>query len=118
MADKQTEVPKITPVELIKKNNPLIKNIEKISAKWSKRWPHIAQPWPVEGTLNPGVINTIQVLASTHKKKGRAGRIQQEKRTFELGVLELFKVEGQKLLQAKRRNKVTTLKIWDRMQRK
>ena len=54
---------------------------------------------------NPDVINTIQVLASTHKahkKKGRAGRIQQEKRRFELGVLELFKNEGQKLLQAKK----------------
>ena len=33
MADKQNEVPKVTPVELIKKNHPLI---EKISRKFQQ----------------------------------------------------------------------------------
>ncbi len=53
-----------TPVD-VQKNNPLVKDIAKISKKWSKRWPKIDQPWPVEGTLNPDIIKIIQVLVST-----------------------------------------------------
>ena len=56
-----------TPVEVAQKNNPLVKNIAKMSEKWSKHWPDIDQPWPVEGTLNPDVIKTMQVLVSTYK---------------------------------------------------
>ncbi|XP_049338481.1 uncharacterized protein LOC111191565 [Astyanax mexicanus] len=93
----------ITPVDVVKKNNPLIKGIKKISGKWNKRWPDIEKPWPVEGTLNPDVIKVIQVLVTTYKaneKKGKKGEKRKEKREMELGVLQLFEQEGQKLLKA------------------
>ncbi|XP_075943359.1 uncharacterized protein LOC142946133 [Anarhichas minor] len=107
MGKKNTKNPKvITPVEVVQKNNPLIRgiaNIAKISEKWHKRWPEIDQPWPVEGTLNPDVIKIMLVLVSTYKaeqKKGKKGRKRKEKRQVELGILQLFENEGQKLIKA------------------
>ncbi|XP_074493132.1 uncharacterized protein LOC141768728 [Sebastes fasciatus] len=107
MGKKNTKNPKvITPVEIVQKNNPLIRgiaNIAKISEKWHKRWPEIDQPWPMEGTLNPDVIKIMLVLVSTYKaeqKKGRKGRKRKEKRQVELGILQLFEDEGQKLIKA------------------
>lgn len=50
-----------TPVDVVQKSNPLIKEIAQVSKKWHKRWPKIDQPWPVEGTLNLKVIKTLQV---------------------------------------------------------
>ncbi|XP_034444013.1 uncharacterized protein LOC117763175 [Hippoglossus hippoglossus] len=107
MGKKGTKSPKvITPVDVVQKNNPLVKgiaNIAKISEKWHKRWPEIDQPWPVEGTLNPDVIIIMQVLVSTYKaeqKKGKKGEKRKEKRQVELGILQLFENEGQKLIKA------------------
>ncbi|KAI4874041.1 hypothetical protein NFI96_008902 [Prochilodus magdalenae] len=63
----------------------------------------IDQPWPMEGTLNPDVIKTIQVLVATYKaseKTGRKGEKRKEKRRVELGILQLFEDEGQKLIKA------------------
>ena len=107
MGKKNTKNPKvITPVEIVQKNNPLIRgiaNIAKISEKWHKRWPEIDQPWPIEGTLNPDVIKIMLVLVSTYKaeqKKGKKGRKRKEKRQVELGILQLFDDEGQKLIKA------------------
>ena len=93
----------ITPVDIVQKNNPLIKGIGivKLSEKWHKRWPDIDQPWPVQGTLNPDVIKIMQVLVSTYKanqKKGKKGAKRKEKRQVELGILQLFENEGQKLI--------------------
>ena len=93
----------ITPVDVVKKNNPLIKGIARVSRKWYKRCPDIDQPWPMEGTLNPDVIKTIQVLVATYKaseKTGRKGEKRKEKRRVELGILQLFEDEGQKLIKA------------------
>ncbi|KAI4881961.1 hypothetical protein NFI96_008338 [Prochilodus magdalenae] len=77
--------------------------IARVSGKWYKRWPDIDQPWPMEGTLNPDVIKTIQVLVATYKaseKTGRKGEKRKEKRRVELGILQLFEDEGQKLIKA------------------
>ena len=90
-----------TPVEIVERNNPLVKGIGKISRKWNKRWAEIEQPWPPEGTFDPEVIRTLEVLIKTYKaeqKKGRKGQTRKEKRDIELAVLELFNQEGQKLL--------------------
>ena len=107
MGKKDSKSPKvITPVDVVQKNNPLVKgiaNIERISEKWHKRWPEIDQPWPVEGTLNPDVIIIMQVLVSTYKaeqKKGKKGQKRKEKRQVQLGILQLFENEGQKLIKA------------------
>jgi len=107
MGRKDTKDPKVsTPVDVVQKNNPLVSgiaNIAKISEKWSKRWPQIDQPWPMEGTLNPDVIKVMQVLVSTYKagqKKGTKGERRKEKRLVELGILQLFEEEGQKLIKA------------------
>ncbi|KAI3367262.1 hypothetical protein L3Q82_008149 [Scortum barcoo] len=86
-------------------------SIEKISRNWHKRWPEIDQPWLVEGTLNSEVIKTIRVLVSTYKaeqRNGKKGQRRKEKRQTELGVLELFEKEGQKLLKASK-NKMEKL---------
>lgn len=102
MTKKDVKTPGgVTPVDVVQKNNPLIKDISKMSKKWNKRWPDIDQPWPVEGTLNPDVIKTMQVLVSTYKadqKKGKKGEDRKEKRQVELGILKLFEQEGQKLV--------------------
>ncbi|KAI3359198.1 hypothetical protein L3Q82_002727 [Scortum barcoo] len=93
----------VTPVEVVQKNNCLVKNIAKISEKWHKRWPNIEQPWPVEGTLNPDVVKTMKALVSTYKadqKKGKKGEKRKEKRQMELGILQLFEEEGQRLIEA------------------
>ncbi|KAM3624267.1 uncharacterized protein V6R79_021278 [Siganus canaliculatus] len=90
-----------TPVAIVEKRNPLIKGIAKFSTKWNKRWAEIDQPWPPEGTFDPEVIKTLQVLISTYKaeqKKGKQGQRRKEKRDMETAVLELFNQEGQKLL--------------------
>ena len=106
MTKKNIEIPNpevITPVDVVQKSNPLIKGIAKMSEKWHKRWPEIDQPWPVEGTLNPDVIKTMQVLVSTYKagqKKGKKGEQCKKKRQTELGILKLFENEGQKRLKA------------------
>ena len=55
------------------------------------------------GTLDPDVIKTMQALVSTYKvvqKKGKKGQKRKEKRQIELGILQLFENEGQKLLKA------------------
>ena len=93
----------ITSVDIVKKNNPLIKGITRMSEKWHKRWPEIDQPWPMEGTFNPDVIKTIQELVSTYKadqKRGRKGLKRKEKRQTELEILQLFENEGRKLIKA------------------
>ena len=98
----------ITPVDVVQKTNPLVKDIAKLSGKWHKRWPDIDQPWPVEGTLNPDVIKAMQVLVSTYKadqKKGKKGEKRKEKRQIELGILELFENEGQKLIKVAKDNR-------------
>lgn len=107
MGKNVTKEPKVsTPVDVVQKNNPLVSgiaNIAKISKKWSKRWPQVDQPWPKEGTLNPDVINVMKVLVSTYKageKKGTKGGRRKEKRLVELGILQLFEEEGQKLRNA------------------
>lgn len=90
----------LTPIDVVQKNNPLIKGISKASKKWNKRWPDIERPWPVEGTLNADVINTINILISTYKtneKKGKKGKVRAKKRQTELAILQLFEDEGQKL---------------------
>ena len=89
----------ITPAEVVRQNNPLITGVTEMSEKWHKRWSEIDRPWPVEGTFNPDVIKTLQVLVSTYKvseKKGRKGKKRKEKRQRELGILQLFEEEGQK----------------------
>ncbi|CAJ1053460.1 uncharacterized protein LOC118470224 isoform X1 [Xyrichtys novacula] len=98
----------ITPVDVVIKSNPLVMGIEKLSKKWSKRWPDIDQPWRVEGTLNPEVVTTMHVLVSTYKaeqKKGKKGKKRQEKRQRELNILHLFEQEGQKMLKADKERK-------------
>lgn len=90
----------LTPIDLVQKNNPLVKGITEVSKKWNKHWPDIERPWPVEGTLNPDVIKAISVLITAHKakeKKGKQGKSQTEKRQTELEMLQLFEDEGQKL---------------------
>lgn len=90
-----------TPVAIVEKNNPLIKGVGKTSQKWNKRWADIDQPWPIEGTFDPEVIKTMEVLINTYEagqKTGRKGQRRQEKRSMEAGILELFNREGQKLL--------------------
>ncbi len=66
----------------------------------------------MEGTFNPDVIKTLQVLMTTYKaeqKKGKRGQERKKKRQMELGILDLFEREGQKLLKASReeREKLT-----------
>ncbi|XP_054862101.1 uncharacterized protein LOC118471119 [Amphiprion ocellaris] len=93
----------ITPVDVVQRNNLLVEGIAEMSGKWSKRWPDVDRPWPVQGTLNPDVIETMQVLVSTHEagqKRGKKGWRCMEKRRMELGMLKLFENEGQKLLKA------------------
>ncbi|KAI3360411.1 hypothetical protein L3Q82_002252 [Scortum barcoo] len=63
----------------------------------------VSGPWPVEGTLNPDVVKTMKVLVSTYKadqKKGKKGEKRKEKRQMELGILQLFEEEGQRLIEA------------------
>ncbi|XP_062255091.1 uncharacterized protein LOC133964835 [Platichthys flesus] len=102
MGKKENKSPKvITPVDVVQKNNPLVKGIAKISEKWHERWANIERPWPVEGTMNPDVIRIMRVLVSTYKaaqKIGKKGR--REKKQVELGILQLFEIEGQKLIKA------------------
>ena len=89
-----------TPVGIVQHNNPLFNSISKISKRWNKRWPDIDQPWPQDGTFDPEVIRTMQVLVRTYKagqKTGKKGRVRKEKRELEVAVLELFLKEGQKL---------------------
>ena len=90
MPKKDTKV--ITPVDIVVKNNPLIRDVEHISRKWHKRWSDIDLPWPRNGTFNPEVIKTLQVLVSTYKtdeKTGKKGLKRKSKRQLELGILEL-----------------------------
>ena len=100
MGKKDTKSPKvITPVDVVEKNNPLIKGIAKISEKWNKRWSQIDRPWPVEGTMNPDVIRIMRVLVSTYKaaqKRGKKGQARKAKRQIELDILQLFENEGQR----------------------
>ena len=108
MSPRTTRV--TTPVDVVQKTNPLIKGIAEVSRKWHKRWPDIDQPWPVEGTLNLEVIKTMQVLVSTYKtkeNKGGKGQKRREKRRTELGILELFKHEGQKWIMTSKAKKET-----------
>ncbi|KAF0039021.1 hypothetical protein F2P81_009505 [Scophthalmus maximus] len=109
MPKKDSTIRKVTtPVDVVKKNNPLVCDIAKLSGKWHKRWPDIEQPWPVEGTLNPDVNKTMQVLVSTYKvnqKKGKKGEKHREKRQIELDILQLFENEGQKLIKAAKDNR-------------
>lgn len=73
---------RMTPMEVVQKNNPLIKGLSEASKKWNKRWPDIEQPWPVEGTLNPDVIQTISTLVTAYKaneKKGKRVSLVQKK---------------------------------------
>ena len=92
----------LTPVERLEKCYPLIgsKGIREISLKWNKRWPHIDQPWPEEGTFDPEVIKTLQVLIDVHeanKKTGKKGEKRKEKRNRETAFLALFDKVGQKI---------------------
>ena len=99
MPKKDTNV--ITPVDIVIKNNPLVRDVENISKKWHKRWPNIELPWPLKGTFNPEVIKTLRVLVSTYKtdqRKGNKGLKRQSKRQLELGILELFSNEAQRIL--------------------
>ncbi|KAI3356026.1 hypothetical protein L3Q82_017298 [Scortum barcoo] len=57
----------------------------------------------VHWTLNPDVVKTMKVLVSTYKadqKKGKKGEERREKRQMELGILQLFEEEGQRLIEA------------------
>ncbi len=92
----------VTPLEIVQRNNPLITDIARVSKKWQKRWPKIDCPWPVEGTFNPEVIKTIQVLVSAYKKKGRESEKCKQKRQMELDVLQLFERESHKWAKAKK----------------
>ena len=87
MPEKDTKPPtEITPVDVVLKNNPLVKDISETSKKWSRRWQHISQPWPEAGTFNPTVIHNIQVLVSAHKadqKKGKKGKKNTKRRDKE-----------------------------------
>lgn len=93
----------ITPVEIVQRNNPLLKGVLTVSTKWHKRWPDIDQPWPLEGTFNPEVIETMRVLVDTYKaneRKGKKGEKRKEKRQMELGILRLFEVERENWLKS------------------
>lgn len=60
MSKIESKTPKsMTPVYVVQKNNPLVRGLAEASKKWNKRWPDIERPWPVEGTLNPDVIQSI-----------------------------------------------------------
>jgi len=103
----------ITPIEVVQKNNPLIGGITRISEKWYKRWSKIDKPWPVEGTFNPDVIKTIQVLISTYKvneMKGKNGDKRKLKRETELAILQLFEKEGQRWIKSARDSAEKTLR--------
>lgn len=81
MSKKDTNnIKVITPVDIVQKNNPLVKDIAKVSRKWHKRWSEIEQPWPLEGTLNPEVLKTMQVLVSSYKAKQTKGRMSRNKK--------------------------------------
>lgn len=76
-----------------RKRNPLVGDLLKVMKKWHKRWPNIAQPWPLEGTFNPEVIETMRGLVAAYKvneSRGGKGVKRQEKTEIELGVLQLF----------------------------
>ena len=94
-----------TPVSVVQRHNPLVKHIARYSVKWHRRWQEIECPWPIDGTFDPEVIKTLQVLISAYKaeqKTGRRGIARREKREKELGILDLFFQEGQKLSKAYR----------------
>lgn len=98
----------ITPVEVVQKNNPLIRGIVEMSEKWHKHWSDIDQPWPVVGTFNPDVIKTMKVLVSTYKtgeKAGKKGEKRKQKRQMELEMLQLFEIEGQQWSRARKEEK-------------
>ena len=78
--DRTTKV--VTPIDVVQRSNPLVKGLPEASKKWNKRWPDIERPWPVEGTFNSDVIQTIRVLVTTYKaseKKGRKGKKLRER---------------------------------------
>ncbi|XP_037622966.1 uncharacterized protein LOC119486724 [Sebastes umbrosus] len=114
--DKTSKV--ITPLDVVQNNNPLIKEIPRISAKWYRRWTEIDQPWPVKGTFNPDVIKKLQVLVSTYKaeqKRGKKGEKRKEKRQTELAILQLFETEGQKWTKAAKEKKEESMERMGKM---
>lgn len=113
--EESQAVKTLTPIDVVQKNNPLVKGIAETSTKWNKRWPDIERPWPVEGTFNLDVINILRVLITAHKageKKGKKGKARVEKRTTELAMLQLFEYEGHRLLTAARaKNKLAKIEV-------
>lgn len=110
-------VKRMTPIEVVQKNNPLIKDLPEASKKWNKCWPDIEQPWPVEGTLNPDVIQKISTLVTAYKaneKKRKKGKSRAEKRWTELAMLQLFEQEGQKLRAAAKVKNRTVREVIER----
>ncbi|KAM3611919.1 uncharacterized protein V6R79_025872 [Siganus canaliculatus] len=115
--DMEVKSPKlVTPVEVVNLTNPLVSDVGKMCKKWHKRWPGIDRPWPIEGTLNPDVIKAMQALVVMYKadqRKGKKGQKRQEKRQRELRILELFNIEGQKLIKAANEKKEKAAGIID-----
>ena len=92
----------LTPVEQLNKDYPLIAgciDIAKMSKKWNKRWQHLANPWPENGTFDDNVIKVLEVLIESYKAgvcKGARGQKRAEKRNKELQVLQLFSKAGKR----------------------
>lgn len=83
----------MTPNDVVQKNNPLLKGLPQASKKWSKRWPDIERPCPVEGTFSSSVIQTTRILVTSYKaneKIDKKGKSSAEKRQTELAMLQLF----------------------------
>ena len=92
----------LTPIDIVLQNCTGMSNIPtdifNISYKWNRRWPHIQNQWPIHGSLDIEIIKDIQVLIKAYRAEEKSGK-RKEKRQKELGIIELFLKQSQRMSQ-------------------
>ncbi|KAE8277739.1 hypothetical protein D5F01_LYC24242 [Larimichthys crocea] len=84
----------LSPVMILGVKHPICrKEIEEISKKWKKRTKGLDSCWPEGGTFDVNVCEAMEVRIKDYKPKDKSKK-RQQKREIELGIVKLFRDEG------------------------
>ena len=97
----------LSPVMILGVKHPACrKEIEEISKKWKKRTKGLDSCWPEGGTFDVYVCKAMEVQIRDYKPKDKSKK-RQQKREKELGIVKLFRDEGNQYRSADKSRCVT-----------